>query len=382
MMLFIWLIFSGVILLYALFKKINLKSSIIGCTALFFILFMIFFPVQAFKASTTGIALWIKAVVPALLPFLILSDIIVQTDIINIIGKFLTLPMKLIFNTSGESSAAFILGMVSGYPIGAKVSADLYSDGLCTKQEAQKLIGFTNNCGPMFMLGTVAIGMYGIKNIGILLLLAHYAGCITLGILLRLTSSNTTKISLKSKNKKPLHRKPFGILIGESVQKASLLILIIGCFIILFSVVICAIKNLFFPHNTIFSNLILGSLEMTNGVNGVYLLSCSLKLKMILSSFLIGFGGISVTLQTITLIKDSDLNILKYILSKLIHGILASAYCCMFFNFIIDKNSVSVYNNLSHTAHTSIPLLTSINILCLLVVFILGLSKLLYMKFK
>lgn len=337
---------------------------------------MLYSPVQAFEASTTGINLWIHAVVPALLPFLILSDIIVNTDIINIIGKFLSVPMKLIFNTSGESSAAFLLGMVSGYPIGAKVSSDLYSDKLCSKDEAQRLVGFTNNCGPMFMLGTVSIGMYGIKNLGVLLLLAHYAGCITLGIILRLTSYKPASNCCTLKKKKCLHRKPFGILIGESVQKSSLLILIIGCFIILFSVVICALKSLFFPHNTIISNLILGSLEMTNGVNGIHLLSCSLKLKMIISSFLIGFGGISVTLQTITLIKDTDLSIIRYIFSKIIHGILAAGYCYILFDFIIGKHSTSVYRNITQMDTSNLHTLNNLNNACLIIVIAVGLTML------
>lgn len=46
-------------------------------------------------------------------------------------------------------------------------------------------MAFTNNSGPLFIIGTVGISLFSSIEIGILLLLTHILACITVGILFR-----------------------------------------------------------------------------------------------------------------------------------------------------------------------------------------------------
>ena len=69
----------------------------------------------------------------------------------------------------GEGSYAFIMGIISGYPVGAKIVNKFIEDGTCTKQEAERMLAFTNNSGPLFIIGTVGISLFGDTTIGIIL---------------------------------------------------------------------------------------------------------------------------------------------------------------------------------------------------------------------
>lgn len=112
-------------------------------------------------ATKSGLLLWANAVVPSLLPFLIATELLSHTNIITYIGKFLNKIMRPIFNLPGHSAYAFIMGILSGYPVGAKIVTNLRKNNYCTKAEAERMIAFTNNSGPLFIIGTVGIVLFG-----------------------------------------------------------------------------------------------------------------------------------------------------------------------------------------------------------------------------
>ena len=85
----------------------------------------------------------------------------------------------------GIGAYVFIMGLISGYPTGAKIATQFRKNNLITKAESERLITFTNNSGALFIIGTVGITMFGNTTIGILLLITHILGCITVGLLFR-----------------------------------------------------------------------------------------------------------------------------------------------------------------------------------------------------
>ena len=92
--------------------------------------------------------------------------------------------MKPLFNVNGKGSFAFIMGIISGYPIGAKIAANFRKNNICSKEECERLLSFTNNSGPLFIIGTVGISMFGNTIIGILLFVTHLLASITVSLLL------------------------------------------------------------------------------------------------------------------------------------------------------------------------------------------------------
>lgn len=120
-----------------------------------FILFLVVFSKTNISSSKSGLLLWANTIVPSLLPFFIATELLSHTSIISILGKYLKSIMKPVFNVPGEGSFAFIMGIISGYPVGAKIVSNLYENKVCTKAEAERLLAFTNNSGPLFIIGTV-----------------------------------------------------------------------------------------------------------------------------------------------------------------------------------------------------------------------------------
>lgn len=133
----------------------NLKKNFFTILFSLFIICLIIFSNSNLEAAKTGLSLWATSVVPSLLPFFIGTELLYQTNFVNILGKLFTKFMRPIFNIPGESAIAFILGNLSGYPVGARLACHLLENKQCTKIEAERITAFTNNSGPLFIVGTV-----------------------------------------------------------------------------------------------------------------------------------------------------------------------------------------------------------------------------------
>lgn len=158
---------------------IKIKSLILPILICLFILCLLLFSKSNLVAAKSGLLLWANSVLPSLLPFFIATELLGYTDIISMFGKVLNKFMRPIFNVPGEGAFAFLMGIISGYPVGAKIVANLKSQNLCTDVEAERLISFTNNSGPLFIVGTVGVGLFCDFHIGIVLLITHILACLT-----------------------------------------------------------------------------------------------------------------------------------------------------------------------------------------------------------
>ena len=153
-------------------NKSIIKNSIIyiiPIVVIFFNILIILFPSDIITSAKNGLLLWFNNVIPSLLPFIIGANILSMTGFINLIGVASEPITRKLFKISGYGAFALIMGFISGYPIGAKITASLYENNKITKSEAQKLIMFTNNSGPLFILGTVAVSMLNLPKAGTLI---------------------------------------------------------------------------------------------------------------------------------------------------------------------------------------------------------------------
>ena len=339
------------------FYIIKLKRNIFSLVFSAFIFGLLIFSNTNLSAVKSGLSLWANSVVPSLFPFFIATELLMHTNIVNQLGFILNKFMKPLFNVRGEGSFAFIMGIISGYPVGAKIATNFRQNNICTKEECERLLSFTNNSGPLFVIGTVGILMFKSTTIGILLFITHLLSSISVGILFRFWKKNkTTKTYMKHSNFKNSKYKNvslnnFGEVIAESITSATSTVLLIGGFIVLFSSIISILKSSGILNSTsmfitpVFElinidtsfcmPLISGFIEITNGIASISSIACKkLSINIILTSFLLGFGGISVLLQVLSITSKTDLSIKPYILGKLLHGILASFYTYIFINII------------------------------------------------
>ena len=339
------------------FYIIKLKRNIFSLVFLAFTFGLLIFSSTNLSAVKSGLSLWANSVIPSLFPFFVATELLMHTNIVNQLGFILNKFMKPLFNVCGEGSFAFIMGIISGYPVGAKIATNFRQNNICTKEECERLLSFTNNSGPLFVIGTVGILMFKSTTIGILLFITHFLSSISVGIIFRFWKINKKSNDYMKHSKinndkyKNVSIKNLGEVMAESITSAISTILLIGGFIVLFANVISILKSSGILNNiALFINpvfklinintsfcvpLISGFIEITNGIASISSIACKkLSINIILTSFLLGFGGISVLLQVLSITSKTDLSIKPYILGKLLHGILASFYTYIFINII------------------------------------------------
>ena len=137
------------------FIALSLRKNMLSFIFCLFTICLIIFSKHTISSAKNGLSLWANSVIPSLLPFFIATELLLSTDAIYKLGKSLDRIMRPVFNVPGEGSFALLMGIISGYPIGAKIVTDLRERVILTKTEAERLLAFTNNSGPLFILGTV-----------------------------------------------------------------------------------------------------------------------------------------------------------------------------------------------------------------------------------
>lgn len=317
----------------------KLNKMIIPVCICLFTVFLILFSSDNFIAAKNGLFLWYSSVVPSLLPFFIATELLGYTSIIKILGKFLNKLMRPIFNVPGEGAFALIMGIISGYPVGAKIVSNLKKQGICTNTECERLLSFTNNSGPLFIIGTVGISLFSNSNIGFKLFFVHVVSCLLVGFLFRWWKRKPSQFPQEYKRTElntidNLSFNNLGIVLSSSIQSAIRLIVTIGGFVVLFSVIVsmlhsskilnifCAILSPFlniFKIPAVYSeSIITGIIEVTNGVK---LAAISQNpINIIICSFLLGFGGFSVLLQVLSITSEAKISIKPYILGKFLQA--------------------------------------------------------------
>lgn len=347
------------------FFTFSLKKNLLSILFIFFTISLVIFSKDNLSAAKNGLKLWVNNVVPAIFPFFIATELLSYTNIIPSLGKYLQKIMYPLFRVPGEGSFALLMGIISGYPIGAKIVTKFRENGTCSREECERLLAFTNNSGPLFILGTVGISLFSDTSIGILLLATHLLACISVGLLFRFWKSSTTPPSSTSSSKintKSVSFSNLGEVLGNSITSAISTVLMIGGFIVLFSVVISILEqsgiisifsNLLEPilytlHlSSDFANPIInGFLELTNGVKQISQISYrAISVNITICSFLLGFGGISVLLQVFSIVSKTDISIFPYFIGKLLQGTLAAFYTSLILHycpiFNLDLSPVS-----------------------------------------
>lgn len=139
----------------------------------------------ALEASIRGLDMWWEVVFPSLLPFFITAELLLSFGVVKFLGVVFEPIMRPLFNVPGVGSFAWIMGMVSGYPTGAKLSVRLKEQKQISQLEAERLVAFTNSSSPLFIFGAISIGFFHDAKLGVLLAVCHYLGNAITGICMR-----------------------------------------------------------------------------------------------------------------------------------------------------------------------------------------------------
>lgn len=339
---------------------------------------MIYYPKDVFDSAMTGLNLWWNVVFPSLLPFFILSEILMGIGIVHFIGVLLEPLMRPLFNVPGIGAFALSLGLASGYPMDAVITSNFRKNELCSAIEAERLLSFTNTADPLFLFGAVAVGMFGMPEIGAALAIAHYGGSLLVGFVFRFHGMSHDAHTLPSSTGASGHlfpralsalvkarredARPFGRLLGDAVRESMQTSLLIGGFIILFSVFLRILSAVGITDHLalLFSSLLLligfdpssahalvaGLFEIDLGALSVSESPAPLVEKAALVSAIIAWSGLSVHGQVASIVMESGISMKPYMIARLLHAIFAGGLAYLLFgpfHFLLQETSLPVF---------------------------------------
>ncbi|HET7522374.1 MAG TPA: sporulation integral membrane protein YlbJ [Bacillales bacterium] len=357
----------------------KVKTLLFTSSALTIASSLMFFPKATKEAAVLGLEMWWNVVFPSLLPFFIVSELLIGFGFVNLIGALFEPLMRPLFRVPGTGGFVWALGLASGYPAGAKLTARLRQENQLSKIEAERLVSFTNFSNPLFIFAAVAVGFFKNEELGILLAACHYLGNFCVGLVMRFYGRDEHRGA--GKEKKPaltvrkafqiLHRKrmednrPLGQLLGDAVHSSVSTLLLIGGFIILFSVVSKVFSILHVTHALsgvlafFFSLLhippemsqavVAGFFEITLGSRIASEIDVSLLFQVVAASFVLAFSGFSVQAQVASILADTDIRFKPFFLARCMHGVFASCFTLLlwkplYVNRTSGSSAVEVFN--------------------------------------
>lgn len=337
-------------------------SSSLFLIVLFFL--MLLFPEPVFSGACKGLLLWFRTVLPTLFPFILICNLLIQTGTIHQILS-LTRPLFCrLFGVSAYGSFAVLSGFLCGYPMGAKVTADLYKKGLVSRREASYLLSFCNNTSPMFIISFLVVQNLNEERLKLPTLLILWLAPILCSFLFRrnygspfsssagrggwkaFLSSSANRDGRKTSFSSPADREvslfpkasfseisPDADALEDSISDALESITKIGAYIMIFSILTELARLLPLPETPV-TLIVLSAFEITNGITLLCRSSLSPDLIYLFCLAQTAFGGLCAVAQTNFMIKNTGLSILPYVQKKLITAmvtsLLAFAYLYLF----------------------------------------------------
>lgn len=315
---------------------------------LIILLYLIFNTKNAVNAIKDGAILFFNGVLPSLFPFLVISNMFFKLDYAKYMAKIFSPFMTKFFKTSGIGAYPLISSIICGYPIGSKSVCDMYLNNKLTKKQASKLISICSTPGPIFVIGTVCNIFLNLPKSAIIILISIY---LSLFIYARIFFKNDSKTNIYPSNANYKKHYNIGKIFSESITNSLNTLLNVMGYIMFFSLVINLVNNMIFLNQALpfkihifLSAFLSGLIEMTNGIKALSSINI-IPLPLIIASitFLLSFGGFCANMQCISFIVNTDLNIFKYLISKLVIGSI-SFIISYILSFIFLRGEITTFS--------------------------------------
>lgn len=307
-------------------SRINSKviySLLLSLLIFFILIAMVAQPEKYTQVAFNSIIVWATILLPTLFPFMLYTKFLSGLGLIEPISRLLSPITSKLYNTSGISGYVYLMSIMSGYPVGAKITTDLYMDGRISRGEASRIISFCANCGPMFIVGTVGAGLLINAYAGYIMLFSHFLGAFLNGLIFRKYKLN----DLHKMQQKTNHTTEQDFL-SSSVISSTNSMFIVGAFVVVFFILIEFLnQTLHINNQSIFGAIFNGFLEITHGCKDIANLVLPMSIKTILCCFLASFGGLSTAMQSITFLKRAEIKFSYFLLLKFTHAIISTIIC-------------------------------------------------------
>lgn len=283
----------------------------------------------ASAAVRQGLTLCARSVIPSLFPFFVVVSFAVGCGFFAVLRR-LGLPV---------GAAVFLVGIVGGYPVGARTVGELYRGGGLARERAETLLTFCNNAGPSFIFSIAGVGVFGSQKIGLALYGIHILSALAAGGLLDGLRSvrNVSKTAGSDMKTARCDMKPASNCMksaGNGTKLPALFVSCVGsaaaamvniCAFVIFFLVVMALVRQAWPG---LPPLALGLLELTGGITSLE----ASPAGFCMAAALLGWGGVSVHCQTAAVLEDTGLSLRRYLLAKALQAVISALFalglCC------------------------------------------------------
>jgi len=395
-----------------------LPVGLAGC-----LLLMLIHPEASLSAAVRGLAVWWDVLFPSLFPFFIISELLLGFGVVHLFGALLDPFMRPLFRIPGSGGFVAAMGYVSGYPVGARLTAQLRAQNLISRVEGERLVSFTTSSDPIFLLGAVSVGFFHDASLGLILALSHYGGGLIIGLLMSFhgrkeDSTDAAGIVLPKSAEQGMRarirtafssmaeaRRRDGRNLGEllkgAVQSSLNLIIVVGGLVVFFNVLMevlerAGIMASFFMYTGYMLDsigfpaglsqaLVNGLFEVTIGARSAGSAGTSLPLhfKVAAAAFILSWGGLSVHAQVASILNGTGLRYLPFMAARALHAVLASVLVLLLWNPVTGRGYSSSWTSLpASTAFVSAPsgIIASLGLLSLFLAAALLLSLLIILS--
>ncbi|WP_442603295.1 sporulation integral membrane protein YlbJ [Paenibacillus sp. KN14-4R] len=333
---------------------------LIGAIAIFVTLLLLIYAQNGVQAALRGVSIWWDVLFPALFPFFVISEMLLGFGIVHFIGTLFDPMMRPVFRVPGIGGFIMAMGFASGYPVGAKLTAQLWEQGLVNREEGERLVAVTTSSDPIFLIGAVSVGFFHDVGLAGILAIAHYGGAMLIGILMRFHGAHSIQANRdvdlhKSVPTKSIWTRAFdamhtarmkdgrriGTLLSDAVQRSLNLMFVVGGLVVFFSVVLTMLTQggvMQFFYNglaafltwihlpaTLSEALMSGLFEVTLGAKEAgSSVGVALSFQVAAAAFILSWGGLSVHAQIVSLLANTNLRYMPFLFARMIHGIIAA----------------------------------------------------------
>lgn len=287
--------------------------------ALYLTVLLLRYPALSLQYASTGLMLWFQKMIPTLLPFMILSGIMISMNLTERFVRLLHPFLHFFFGTTPNGSYTLLMGFLCGFPMGARIAGELRRTGRISRREAECLLSFCNNIGPVYFLSFV-VSTLSLERPLIPFLLMYGIPLVYGMALMRIFPSFSVQTEDRNETTDSVSPNKLLPAIDSSILSGLVGIGKLGGYMVFFNLL-----NIMFAPFTRLPPFLLHLyqclLEITSGIAG-----CGNAYPCMVL-ILLPFGGFSCIAQTYSMIRGTDLDIRPYLFHKLMQtGITALCY--------------------------------------------------------
>ncbi len=368
--------------------KVSAKTLFLVFTIFLAVFVILFYSSFTVSGIADGLLYSVNYLIPSLFPFMVISSFTMYSGAYRPIGKIFSLPVRCLFRLPRAASAAVILGLVGGFPVGAKCVSMLYSSGQITQKQAERMMTFCVCSGPAFLITAVGTVMLHNTFIGIILYVSQLISALMIGTAVGLIDKKRSAPSDDTQNSSSEQKTAAESLISSCLD-AAYSVLELTSLVAIFSVSMSVIMKS--GLNTVFSDMLTWfgidtsvssvMIPVVFEVTGACRQICSGGCPLWVLSFAVGFGGLCVHMQILHILKNVNINKPKFFLFRFINAVLSSVitYIICFFYHPISQTFAVSENTVAEPVYDSYIGAAALIVMC--IIFLLSLKRPRYASF-